>query len=95
VDRFKQLNAAHGPISIAIDGRGPAARLIEPLRAAGFNVVVLTLTDVDKANGDFLEASTTAPSCTARRPSSTTPSRRPAGSPARRPSSGDRTTTST
>jgi hypothetical protein len=56
VDRFKQLNADHGPISIAIDGKGPAARLIEPLRAAGFNVVVLGLADVDKANGDFLES---------------------------------------
>jgi len=56
VEKFRQLKADHGPISIAVDGRGPAARLIEPLRGAGFNVVVLSLADVDKANGDFLEA---------------------------------------
>jgi len=54
--RFKELAADHGPISIAIDGKGPAARLIKRLREAGFNVVEMNLADIVKANGDFLEA---------------------------------------
>lgn len=56
VDRCVELDAAHGPVSFAVDGGGPASSLIEPLQDAGLTVVTAGFRDLAQACGDLVDA---------------------------------------
>lgn len=56
VARCVELNAAHGPAVFVVDSGGPAAGLIDELRAANLDVEVTTTTDIGVACAGFVDA---------------------------------------
>lgn len=55
VPRAEQLVEKHGSVTIAVDGRGPAASLIAELEAVGVTVVQANSQDMAQACGQFFD----------------------------------------
>lgn len=55
VDRCVELNKRHGPAVFGLDGGGPANSLIEPLEAAGLNLLVAQTREVGMACAGLID----------------------------------------